>query len=258
MRDDLWDDLDDIEDMLHDDSDGYDAYNPGFDDSYSQPGYPHREIEHNKKPSRSPRKGKKKVLSIIKWYLIACVALIIIVAIVSPSEPDEPDASAANGVSDSFDAIEETPESTGTAEADEALSANVTAAETSVPQDVTEQSTLSLDELSSLLELGLSDNWEHYTISTDEETSLITVNLWQDGVALELYMIQSAGGGADNEDWVALKDSMLSMYNSLKELVETVGRSDVHLAINLLNDQNTDNVLLTALDGYFIYDVLSQ
>ena len=115
---------------------------------------------------------------------------------------------------------------------------------------------MSLDNLSDLIEIVLSQRFPNYDISNDGKT--ITVNIWMDGVAIELAAIQENGGDASDESWVALKEGIGAMSDSICELIDTSGREDIYFALNVLNDQNLEKTLLSMLDSVIIYDVLER
>ncbi|MEY8386708.1 hypothetical protein AALC17_05310 [Oscillospiraceae bacterium 38-13] len=113
----------------------------------------------------------------------------------------------------------------------------------------------SLDDLSDLIEIVLDQRFPNYNISSEDNT--ITVNIWMDGIAIELAAIQENGGDASNESWMALKEGIGAMSDSICEVIDAGGREDVYFSLNLLNDQNLDNTLLSMLDSVIIYDVLA-
>lgn len=119
-----------------------------------------------------------------------------------------------------------------------------------------EETQVSMDALSSMIKATLDQNFAGNSVSIEGNT--VTVNLWNDGVVAALQAIQADGGGADHPDWVALKDGMSTLSSSIQALIDTCGYPDVNLIINVLNDQNHDNTLLSLLEGQVVYDVLAQ
>ena len=55
-----------------------------------------------------------------------------------------------------------------------------------------------------------------------------------------------------------MKDNVEYMSESLKKLMNTTGIKDGHVAVNVLNDQNKDNTLLSYLDGECVYDAMDE
>ncbi len=114
-----------------------------------------------------------------------------------------------------------------------------------------------LSELSTLAETVISAYFDHYNISSDESTSTVTINVWFDGLAMEVAYLEMLGGDSNSENWVDAKDGTVSMAKSIEGLFEEAGRSDTHLVINVLNDMDTSKTLLTILDGTIVYDCLA-
>ncbi len=113
-----------------------------------------------------------------------------------------------------------------------------------------------LDSLCAAIESVLAQNYDHYSIEHDD--SSITIGVWHDGIALELAAIQTSGGDENNADWAALKDGLVSVAKSIRGVIDTAGREDVYLVLNLLNDQNTEKTLLSIFDTTVFYDVLTD
>ena len=51
---------------------------------------------------------------------------------------------------------------------------------------------------------------------------------------------------------------MAALSSSIQNLIDTCGYPDVTLTLNVLNDQNHENTLLTLLECDIIYDALAQ
>lgn len=65
-------------------------------------------------------------------------------------------------------------------------------------------------------------------------------------------------GSTDHPNWTTLKNGMAALSTSIQNLIDTCGYPDVTLTLNVLNDQNHENTLLTLLEGNIIYDALAQ
>lgn len=100
--------------------------------------------------------------------------------------------------------------------------------------------------------LGNAFGENNYSIS--REGTAVVVNVWYDNVAMGATLA-AAGDKSSIEGWKAAKEGLQAtaeaMYNSF---VETTGFEDANVMVNLINDQNKDNVLLTFLNGICIYD----
>jgi len=53
-----------------------------------------------------------------------------------------------------------------------------------------------------------------------------------------------------------MKENMVYMTTSLKNTVEALGNDEINVMVNLLNDLNKENVLLTIINNIVFYDAL--
>lgn len=116
----------------------------------------------------------------------------------------------------------------------------------------TEVPLMSLDDLCAAIKTLTKDNFSGCAVTHDD--SMITVNVWTDGVAMEV----AGAAGSPPNGWSDLRESMVSFSNSISNLIDTVGREDVSSCLNILNDLNHDNVLLSVSEGVVIYDVMAE
>lgn len=114
---------------------------------------------------------------------------------------------------------------------------------------------MSMDMTAAVIEALVSQNFENYTIDYDE--SGITLSLWQDGLAVG-SVLAAAGNQESIDSWNSIKENLVSFSDSVSETMETAGHGDATLMINILNDQNTDLVLLSALNGVIVYDAVNE
>lgn len=122
--------------------------------------------------------------------------------------------------------------------------------------ETTENRDEALSAACSLIEISLAENFSGYDV--DYEDSTITVNVWQDGLALALVTAQSEDNQESKDAWETVKDNMTVMSDSIRDLIDTLELEDVMLLVNVLNDQNHDNVLLSITEGVVIYDAMAE
>lgn len=115
------------------------------------------------------------------------------------------------------------------------------------------QEQVSTESIAALIEVALPKEYTGKEVLYDDTS--ITINVWIDGVAAAATMIQA--GVIDKESWETAKSGMLAMAKSCRELIDTTGRTDVTLTVNVLNDQNLDNTLLSILNTTVFYDALA-
>lgn len=97
---------------------------------------------------------------------------------------------------------------------------------------------------------------DHYIIKVDTEMQAYSISVWTDGMAL--IATQAAyGDDTAKQNWEDAKESMVLASAALKIAAENAGDAEAHIVYNLLNDSNTDNVLIMMYDGIVIYDAVS-
>lgn len=114
---------------------------------------------------------------------------------------------------------------------------------------------ISLDDLCATIESLLDDDG-YSGVDVTREEATITINVWLDGLCMELTLAQQSGNDSYQETWDTVKANFVSLSESISELVDTVGYADVYVTINILNDLNHDNVLLSVFEGIVIFDVM--
>lgn len=101
-------------------------------------------------------------------------------------------------------------------------------------------------------EILLSKNFgKNYSVSRKD--NLVIINVWQDGMATGAVGVQA--GLIDKREWTNMTKSIQSFSKSIYEEFEPYG---ANVNVNVLNDMNTDNILITYLNGVKFYDVLDQ
>lgn len=120
-----------------------------------------------------------------------------------------------------------------------------------IQEDDKEQNAELFLEYSKIL-LDSSFGEGYYDVS--REGSFLTVNVWGENIALAALF--AANGDAKSlQSWNTLKESMESLsttiYDSFKEVS---GYEDATVMVNVINDSNKDNTLLSCVNGVCIYD----
>lgn len=135
-------------------------------------------------------------------------------------------------------------------------------ASTPVPMDVTSETEdgtsseiLSMDDVAPMMETVIADNFENYTFDYDETG--ITVSVWDDDVAMGATLA-AAGSQETVELWEELKDNMVTLCNSMVDVLEAANLKDAVVMVNILNDQNMDNTLLSVVNGVVVYDAVES
>lgn len=118
-----------------------------------------------------------------------------------------------------------------------------------------ENETVSLDMLCGLVEIALGGSFSGKDVYHDGKD--LIANVWMDGLTEELYAVKDHGGESP-ESWENVKVSMVNLAESLCNVLSTYGQEDFELRLNILNDTNHENVLLSILDDTITYDVMEE
>lgn len=102
-----------------------------------------------------------------------------------------------------------------------------------------------------LIETVSAMYFQDISVTYDEESDSYIVSVCQEGVASDLVAVRA--GTLDRSAWDQVVDTMTDDCNSIKNVVETA-ELDSNVMLNILNDQNRDNVLLTIINGTVIYN----
>ena len=96
---------------------------------------------------------------------------------------------------------------------------------------------------------------EYYTVEYNEEINSYVISLWQDNIVSLVFLAK------DDDEMKAEWDNMVeSICTSSEQLLEAARTfdDDANVTINILNDANTDNVLLMIHNGEVMYDEVNQ
>ena len=101
------------------------------------------------------------------------------------------------------------------------------------------------------IEIILNDSDFQYTdVTTDYSNKIIFVNVGMDGVAQDMVLVKATGINMDA--YYSMEDSLASMCKTMQD------SCGYHVQVNLINDANPDNVMLSVLDGSVIYSYMNE
>lgn len=102
-----------------------------------------------------------------------------------------------------------------------------------------------------LIEKTCQDNGFTYTdVTGDYSTKTIFVNVGMDGVAQDMVIVKATGINMDA--YYYMEDSVVGMCKAMHN------SCGYHVQVNLINDVNPDNVMLSVLDGSVIYSYMNE
>lgn len=113
---------------------------------------------------------------------------------------------------------------------------------------------ISEEELREKLKTALSGFGDDCTISKDGY--VYTVNVWQEGLA-QTAMLAQTGDKDAKEAWDKIVYTTMQASDSLQKLLTASGYGDYMVQIQVLNDKNHDNTLLTVTMGMASYNCVS-
>ena len=123
-------------------------------------------------------------------------------------------------------------------------------------ESVVETQTMSKEEFATVIEPALAKGWGENNYYTEWNNNTYIVNVWVKGVS-EAVVYAKLGNEELLNIWnTKVVNGACSMSTTIKETALTNGLN-IDVQINVLNDTNLDNVLLTVLNGEVLYDVLN-
>ena len=94
-----------------------------------------------------------------------------------------------------------------------------------------------------------------FNVEYNEEVDSYVISLWQENIVSSVLLAK------EDEDlkaeWDAMVENLKTSTNQFLEAARTFD-DNANITFNLLNDSNTDNVLLMIHNGEVMYDELNQ
>lgn len=147
--------------------------------------------------------------------------------------------------------VTEATSETTTQEETTTLSETTVQEETTTAESEEETDIDTHESVRQLIETVSAMYFQDISVTYDEETDSYIVNVCQEGVASDLTAVRA--GTLERSTWDQVVDTMVDDCNSMKGVVEKA-ELDSNVMLNILNDQNRDNVLLSIINGTVIYN----
>lgn len=96
---------------------------------------------------------------------------------------------------------------------------------------------------------------DYFSVKGDEAG--IIINMAMDGIAEELALALLSGHDETSEPWATYRETVLNFYFLFEDVIAANGRTDLELMVNLVNDRNYNNYLLSVYRGEIIYDEMA-
>lgn len=85
---------------------------------------------------------------------------------------------------------------------------------------------------------------------------VLSISIWKNGLATEAEMAIS-NGGEELDSWSSMRSAIQTLADTIYQALGQTS-DQRHVELNLLNDTNTDNVLLSFYDAECIYDAVED
>ena len=205
------------------------------------------------KESKKVKSGKKAFYK--RWWFKAFVVIILLCAITGndgrsseapetapPTEVIEITEPMAIETEKEAEVIEEEPKETEVS--------------TEPTEEMSGERNATIDDAMALLRLSLKGNFNKYEVYN--EGDMIFVNVWEDGLALQMGMA-TLNGEDYKDEWDNMVENMQATSVTCCRVVsEDIGLSNVSITFNLLNDTNKDLTLLSITNGIVFYDSVNM
>jgi hypothetical protein len=124
------------------------------------------------------------------------------------------------------------------------------------PEDTEETPAVSYESAVQLLETSVKMAYDDcYTFEYDENN--VVIGAWKDGVATGAVFAQE-GNQECLDAWNTMRTSVRDTSKKFYEILCKYGYDNVGVTINVVNDQNHTNTLLTVYNGLVTYDCVND
>ncbi len=103
---------------------------------------------------------------------------------------------------------------------------------------------------------GASDDFCYSTVTYDGNNFTVSVSMT--GIGDVVNEALEKGIKSTNEQWQSIRNATMFGYTTTKKILDEAGADlkDVKVSFDLVSDLDTENVLISAVDGDIFYDVL--
>lgn len=191
--------------------------------------------------------------------MVCCVIMLALVLMLSGCAGNQPvggDVQTAEPTVEPTPTLEPMPEPTPTPEPTPVPTVEPTVEPTaavSTNEASSDDKTLSIDALVTIMQGSLEGSFDYANVEGNEESIVISVakeGLVKDATAAKLV------GNMDG--WHTMKEAMKEYAASMYDLVQTCGHKDTNVMVYLLNDIDTDRIIVAYMNGYEIFDAIES
>lgn len=190
-----------------------------------------------------------------RWWVWAIAAIFLISSCSAVSNEDELTANNPISPTVTSSTVSSAPTTIPTEEAvQEATETTEPVVSTETTETAAPES-VSIETAIQVIDNILAESFANYTITHNE--ALISVDVWEHGIAAGVDAAARGDAGCI-ETWNELVDSQKRCCTSIYDLVQTMGLSNVAIALNVRNDVNQENTLLSIVNGVVAYNCLDN
>lgn len=93
------------------------------------------------------------------------------------------------------------------------------------------------DDLVRMLEEALEEAGLDYScVTLNRKDKIIVVDICVDGLTAEVLHLKALGADETYEPWAEMKENMLFLYDSIREMFSSFNRDDMRLILQVVND----------------------
>lgn len=86
----------------------------------------------------------------------------------------------------------------------------------------------------------------------------ITVSFSMDGAGSTVANAKAQGKTVDDPDWVKIRNAIIQIYDSIRQVTDTLNVTDIPITVNFVNDKDTEEIIVSVIDGEIVYDILAE
>ena len=110
-----------------------------------------------------------------------------------------------------------------------------------------------IEDIKKIIYDNVAKSFEYSYVRGDE--TYISIDVAQDGIALAAFLVGNSG---DYTEWREMRESIRKFSETVYKLVKDSGFKDTIVYVNLLNDQNKENALISFMNGVLIDDAIDN
>lgn len=123
--------------------------------------------------------------------------------------------------------------------------------------EATESAEVEVDYASVAAMLEASGAKMHYW-NVDVLGEVFFINFAYNGMSDAVKMFKEAGYDENHSEWISVKETMLSLYESNISLMKTLGVENPMCFLNLVNENNHGEIFVTIYNGEVTTDIMAS